>query len=156
MRAGGGREAERSTRRGDGRTWNRRGTTRNRPPGGRRGGVGRGAPPPAPAPAPASAEAAASDSSAGDRGNGSQAGEAAYYATTKAVNLRAAPSNAAAVLAVVSEGDVVRGIGREDDWLQFDHTDAGARNVTGWIYGSFLRRVEASPEGNGPPARAGG
>ena len=106
------------------------------------GGAGSSATPPA---APMAATPSAR--SAGDA--------TGYYVATTRVNLRGAPRLAAEVLMVVDEGDVVRGIGSQGDWLQVEYTDDRAGDVTGWVHSGSLRRVEAPSPGHGPSAPAG-
>jgi Bacterial SH3 domain len=77
------------------------------------------------------------------------------YAATAAVNLRDGPSTEAEVLTVVSEGDRVRGLGSEGDWLLVQY-DEGDGVVTGWVYSRFLHRVEGPPSASGPSARSDG
>lgn len=84
------------------------------------------------------------------------AGDADHFAATSPVNLRAAPDNTAEVLAVVGEGEPVRGVGRRGGWLQVEYTGPDVGAVTGWVHGGFLRRVEAPPRDGGPVARADG
>jgi hypothetical protein len=73
------------------------------------------------------------------------------YAATASVNLRDGPSTEADVLTVVGEGERVRRLGGEGDWLLVEYGDPGGEIVTGWVHGRFLRRVESSPS-----ARSGG
>jgi uncharacterized protein YgiM (DUF1202 family) len=61
------------------------------------------------------------------------------------VNLRAAPSHSAEVLSVLGQGEVVQRTGRDLGWLQVEYGDGTGSTVTGWVYSSYLRRVEASP-----------
>ncbi|HET6518793.1 MAG TPA: SH3 domain-containing protein, partial [Geminicoccaceae bacterium] len=76
------------------------------------------------------------------------------YAAIRAVNVRAAPSNAADVLAVVAQGDVVRRIGNQGGWLRVEYDDRRGGDVTGWVHGQHLRRVGAPSAATGPSARA--
>jgi Bacterial SH3 domain len=87
--------------------------------------------------------------------SGGAAENAEPYAATAAVNLRDGPSTEAEVLAVVSEGDRVRGLGSEGDWLLVQY-DEGDGVVTGWVYSRFLHRVEGPPSASGPSARSDG
>ena len=73
--------------------------------------------------------------------SGGAAGRAEYHVSNARVNLRTAPSAAAAVLAVVPQGDLVRLIGRERNWLRVEYSDADAGSVTGWVHTDYLRRV---------------
>ena len=116
--------------------------------------VGRGAANGVEPPGVAPADAPAGASPAVDGGDGAQAGGAPSYAAIRAVNVRAAPSNAADVLAVVAQGDVVRRIGNQGGWLRVEYDDRRGGDVTGWVHGQHLRRVEAPSEGTGPSARA--
>lgn len=70
-------------------------------------------------------------------------GEAAYYAATRPVNLRAEPSNGAEVLTVVGEGELVRRIGRDGGWLRVRYASRFAAEFTGWVHGRFLTSVAA-------------
>jgi Bacterial SH3 domain len=78
-----------------------------------------------------------------------QGDEGAHYTAKDFVNLRAAPDNSAHVLAVVAQGELVRQTGHDLGWLQVDYGDGNASSIRGWVYGSYLRRVETS----GGPAR---
>ncbi len=106
---------------------------------------------------PSAAPMAATPSarSAGDGTGEAPANWVPYYAATARVNLRGAPRDAAEVLMVVDEGDVVRGIGSQGNWLQVEYTDDRTGYVTGWVYSEFLRPVEAPSPGDGPSAPAG-
>jgi hypothetical protein len=66
------------------------------------------------------------------------------------VNLRAAPDNSAEVLTIVEQGDLVRQTGRNLGWLQVEYSDRSASSIRGWVYGSYLRRVETSGEQTRP------
>jgi uncharacterized protein YgiM (DUF1202 family) len=91
-----------------------------------------------------------------ERSQEGAAGNADPYAATASVNLRDGPSIRADVLTVVSEGDSVRRLGREGDWLRVEYRAPGEEVVTGWVHSQFLRRVENAPQGSGPSARSGG
>jgi len=78
------------------------------------------------------------------------------YAATASVNLRDAPSTEAEVLTVMDEGDRVRRLGSEGDWLLVEYGNPGEGIVTGWVYGRFMRRIEGPSQGNGQSARSGG
>jgi hypothetical protein len=75
-----------------------------------------------------------------------RANEEAQYTAKDFVNLRAAPDNSAEVLAVVAEGDLVRRTGHNLGWLQVEYSGRSASSIRGWVYGSYLRRVETSGE----------
>lgn len=86
-----------------------------------------------------------------------RANERFRYVAADFVNLRAAPDHSAEVLSVLAQGDVVRRTGRDLGWLQVEYGDGTASTVTGWVYSSYLRRVQAAPsqldfEHHDPPA----
>ena len=78
-----------------------------------------------------------------------RANERSHYTAKDFVNLRAAPNNSAEVLTVVAQGDSVRRTGHDLGWLQVDYADRSDSSIRGWVYGSYLRRVETPAE----PAR---
>jgi uncharacterized protein YgiM (DUF1202 family) len=84
-----------------------------------------------------------------DRSGAARANERSHYTAKDFVNLRAAPNNSAEVLIVVAQGDLVRRTGRDLGWLQVEYSDRSTSSIRGWVYGSYLRRVETS----GGPAR---
>lgn len=93
--------------------------------------------------------ASKTDVSASSNQDGSEAArpnEGSNYTAKDFVNLRAAPNNSAEVLAVITPGDLVRQTGRKFGWLQVEFIDHDSSNIIGWVYGSFLRRVETSGE----------
>jgi hypothetical protein len=98
---------------------------------------------------PVSPEAAVSASFNQDGSRAARANERSHYTAKDFVNLRAAPNNSAEVLMVVAQGDLVRRTGRDLGWLQVEYGDRSASSIRGWVYGSYLRRVETS----GEPAR---
>jgi hypothetical protein len=92
-----------------------------------------------------------------DESSAAPANERFRYIAADFVNLRAAPNHSAEVLSVLAQGDVVRRTGRDLGWLQVEYDAGTTRTVTGWVYSSYLRRVEASSsqldlEHNGPLA----
>ena len=78
-----------------------------------------------------------------DEGRAAPANERFRYVAADFVNLRAAPNHSAEVLSVLAQGDVVRRTGRDLGWLQVEYGAGTASTVTGWVYSSYLRRVEA-------------
>jgi hypothetical protein len=95
---------------------------------------------------PVSPETVVSASSNQDQGKVARANEEAQYTAKDFVNLRAAPDNSAEVLTVVAEGDLVRRTGHNLGWLQVEYNGRSASSIRGWVYGSYLRRVETSGE----------
>jgi hypothetical protein len=86
----------------------------------------------------------------------SEGAAANTYAATASVNLRDSPNTEAEVLTVVGEGDRVRRLGSEGDWLLVEYGNPGGEIVTGWVYRRFTRRIEGPSQDNGPSARSGG
>jgi hypothetical protein len=80
-----------------------------------------------------------------DGSRAARANERFRYVAADFVNLRAAPSHSAEVLSVLGQGEVVQRTGRDLGWLQVEYGDGTGSTVTGWVYSSYLRRVEASP-----------
>jgi hypothetical protein len=72
-----------------------------------------------------------------------------YYVSTTPVDLRTEPNAVAAALGVVRQGDLVKLIGRERNWLRVEYSDADAERVTGWVPINHLRRLP-HPEEDGP------
>jgi len=101
-----------------------------------------------------SPETVVSASSNQDASRAARANELSHYAAKDFVNLRAAPNNFAEVLTVVAQGDLVRRTGRDLGWLQVEYSDRSASSIRGWVYGSYLRRVETSGEPARPPRAA--
>jgi hypothetical protein len=81
-----------------------------------------------------------------DGSRAARAKEQSHYTAKDFVNLRAAPNNSAKVLTVVAQGDFVRQTGGDLGWLQVEYKDRSASSIRGWVYGSYLRRVETSGE----------
>jgi hypothetical protein len=73
-----------------------------------------------------------------------RANEEAQYTAKDFVNLRAAPDNSAEVLTVVAEGDLVWRTGHNLGWLQVEYSGRSASSIRGWVYESYLHRVETS------------
>lgn len=100
--------------------------------------------PSVPAPAPAETAEAAAPAAAPETAGAQATG--GLYVTTGAVNLRAEPSTTARVLVLIGQGELVRGIGGEGEWVQVEHADGSVGVVTGWVHNEFVRPAGASPD----------